>query len=58
MKLEETECSETSSYKIQTPGIYPEESKQLSFSRFLLDTNKNLNYFLGTFGHTLPTSMT
>jgi len=23
-----TECSETSAYKIQTPGIYPEESIQ------------------------------
>jgi len=26
MKLEQTECSETSAYKIQTPGNYPEES--------------------------------
>ena len=26
MKVEHTECSETSSYKIQTPGNYPEES--------------------------------
>jgi len=25
---DETECSETSVYKIQTPGIYPEESIQ------------------------------
>jgi hypothetical protein len=25
---DETECSETSAYKIQTPGIYPEESTQ------------------------------
>jgi hypothetical protein len=28
MKMEQTECSETSSYKIQTPGNYPEESLQ------------------------------
>jgi len=28
MKLEQTECSETSAYKIQTPGNYPEESTQ------------------------------
>jgi len=28
MKMERTECSETSAYKIQTPGNYPEESKQ------------------------------
>jgi len=26
MMMERTECSETSAYKIQTPGIYPEES--------------------------------
>jgi len=28
MKLEQTECSETSAYKIQTLGNYPEESIQ------------------------------
>jgi hypothetical protein len=27
---DETECSETSAYKIQTPGNYPEESIQHS----------------------------
>ena len=26
MKTEQAECSETSAYKIQTPGNYPEES--------------------------------
>ena len=32
MKMEQTECSETSAYKIQTPGNYPEESiQQFSF---------------------------
>jgi hypothetical protein len=30
MKMEQTECSETSAYKIQTPGNYPEESIQHS----------------------------
>jgi hypothetical protein len=30
MKMEETECSEMSAYKIQTPGNYPEESVQHS----------------------------
>ena len=30
MKMEQTECSETSAYKIQTPGSYPEESIQHS----------------------------
>jgi len=28
MKMEQTECSETSAYKIQTPRNYPEESIQ------------------------------
>jgi len=28
MKMEQTECSETSAYKIQTPGNDPEESIQ------------------------------
>jgi hypothetical protein len=27
--MEQTECSETSAYKIQTPGNYPEENIQL-----------------------------
>jgi len=26
MKMEQTECSETSTYKFQTPGNYPEEN--------------------------------
>jgi len=26
MNMEQTECSETSAYKIQTPGNYPEEN--------------------------------
>jgi len=30
MKMEKTECSETSAYKIQMPGKYPEESIQHS----------------------------
>jgi len=30
MKMEQTECSETSAYKIQIPGNYPEESIQHS----------------------------
>jgi len=28
MKMEQTECSETSAYTIQTPGKYPEENIQ------------------------------
>jgi hypothetical protein len=30
MKMEQTECSETPAYKIQTPGKYPEENIQHS----------------------------
>jgi hypothetical protein len=30
MKMEQTECSETSAYKTQTPGNYPEQSIQRS----------------------------
>jgi hypothetical protein len=30
MKMEQTECSETLAYKIQTPGNYPGESIQQS----------------------------
>jgi len=30
MKMEQTECSETLAYKIQTPENYPEESIQQS----------------------------
>jgi len=30
MKTEQIECSETSAYKIQTPGNYPEEIIQTS----------------------------
>jgi hypothetical protein len=31
--MEQIECSETSAYKIQTPGIHPEENiQQLSIS--------------------------
>jgi len=28
MKMEQTECSETSAYKLQAPGNYPKESTQ------------------------------
>ena len=30
MKMEQTKCSKTSAYKLQTPGNYPEESIQPS----------------------------
>jgi len=34
MKMEQTECSETSAYKIQTPGNYPEENIQQIFCSY------------------------
>ena len=58
MKLEQTECSETSAYKIKTPGNYPEESIQhrIFFSLVLSkDTEKNdyksFRPFCSHFGH-------
>jgi hypothetical protein len=36
MKMEKTECSETSAYKIQTPGNYPEENTQHADKHFKL----------------------
>jgi hypothetical protein len=45
MKMEQTQCSETSAYKIQTPGNYPEESIQ----------QKNYLPFFGLKGHSQPT---
>jgi hypothetical protein len=41
MKMEQTECSETSAYKIQTPGNYPEESLQHSEHGESLQSNLN-----------------
>jgi hypothetical protein len=35
MKMEQIECSETSAYKIQTPGNHPEENIQRSNLLFL-----------------------
>ena len=34
MKLEQTECSETSAYKIQTPGNYPEAHNIQNTAKF------------------------
>jgi hypothetical protein len=38
MKMEQIECSETSAYKIQTPGNHPEENIQHLYLS-LLNTN-------------------
>jgi len=39
MKMEQTACSETSAYKIQTPGNYPEENIQQSVGFFIIKRN-------------------
>jgi hypothetical protein len=36
MKIEQIECSETSAYKIQTPGNHPEENIQQIFDHISL----------------------
>jgi hypothetical protein len=38
IKMEQTECYETSAYKIQTPGNYPEENIQLEVSMLYIKT--------------------
>jgi hypothetical protein len=42
MKMEQTECSETSAYKIQTPGNCPEENIQHLQQGESLKSDKNL----------------
>jgi len=39
MKMEQTECSEMSAYKIQTPGNYPEQNIQQVFSTHFCNTS-------------------
>jgi hypothetical protein len=42
--MEQTECSETSAYKIQTPGNYQEENIQQMLALFIFPIVKqNLN---------------
>ena len=45
MKMEQTQCSETSAYKIQMPGNYPEESIQHSEHSENLISRIDVNYF-------------
>jgi len=42
MKMEQTECSETSAYKIQTPGNYPKESIKFTL------TTRSIKWQLGS----------
>jgi hypothetical protein len=50
MKMEQTECSETSAHKIQTPGNYPKESiqevKMLCFKMFITLLHKVCNLLM------------
>ena len=45
MKMDQTECSETSAYKIQTPGNYPEESIQHSEHGEMYEITNKCKYF-------------
>jgi hypothetical protein len=52
MKMEHIECSETSAYKIQTPGNHPEENIQFTIVALFMTELNNLerdyreaNYF-------------
>jgi len=47
MKMEQTERSETSAYKIQTPGNYLEKSAQHSEHGESLQSGKHLHDFHG-----------
>jgi hypothetical protein len=46
MKMEQAECSETSAYKIQTPGNYPEVGIQQYCTSFSLLKERNVDFFL------------
>jgi hypothetical protein len=47
MKMEQIECSETSAYKIQTPGNHPEENIQHTEHGESLKSK--IHFFLHTF---------
>jgi hypothetical protein len=49
MKMEEIECSETSAYKIQTPGNHPEENIQHVLSN--LSQDHSLSFCLNMLLH-------
>jgi len=47
MKMEQTVCSETSAYTIQTPGNYPEENIQhTEHGKCLKSRNPNFDYYV------------
>jgi len=44
--MEQTECSETSAYKIQMPGNYPEENIQQVCNLFCFPEDKTVILFM------------
>jgi accessory gene regulator protein AgrB len=46
MNMEQTECFETSAYKIQTPGNYPEENIQHTEHGEILKSRNCLVYYI------------
>jgi hypothetical protein len=44
MKMEQIECSETSAYKIQTPGNHPEENIEQRISCSVLNNKLVFSY--------------
>jgi hypothetical protein len=60
MKMEQTGCSETSAYKIQMPGHYPEENTEHSFCCFaheeMLTATAVLHHFWTQCGKNPPES--
>ena len=64
--MEQTECSETSAYELQTPGNYPKESIQHTEhgeslksripGRFAVYTGENANHGVKFVAHFCPTN--
>ena len=48
MKMEQTECSETSAYKLQTPGNYPKENIQHTEHGESLKSRKQIAKYIPT----------
>jgi len=48
MKMEQTECSETSEYKIQTPENYPEEKYNIAVNIYQFTGRHNPDDFTAT----------
>jgi len=64
MKMEQTECSETSAYKLQTLGNYPKDGIQEKYNLvayyvglLVFPTQGHLNFFIRC-DHLLPSQVT